>query len=150
MVIGPAVDFTELIVNPTRILQTLGVDIFADHRYNTWVLFSALYRLKNNQSADAIIHNRAIAASIPSMTLLNHSCEPNVRATWTEQAYGRLELIATRDIKEGEKLLRNYVPLKMADGDWPRQKRQKLLSEVLGGPCGCTRCGREERGDTGT
>jgi hypothetical protein len=79
-------DFTELITNPTRILQTLVIDIFADHCYDTWVLCSILYRLRNNQSADAIIHNRAISASIPSMTLLNHSCEPNVRAMGAEKA----------------------------------------------------------------
>jgi hypothetical protein len=143
-------DFTELITNPTRILQTLVIDIFADHCYDTWVLCSILYRLRNNQSADAIIHNRAISASIPSMTLLNHSCEPNVRAMGAEKAYGSLELIAARDIKEGEELLRNYVPLKMAEGDWPRQKRQEVLSEVLGGLCGCAKCIREERGGLGT
>jgi len=47
--------------------------------------------------------------------------------------------IAKEDIKEGDELLGNYVPL-----DYPLEQRQDILKSVYGFECGCSRCVAEK------
>lgn len=41
-------NFLDAIVHPTKILETLGVDVYADQRYDTWVLQTIRWRIANN------------------------------------------------------------------------------------------------------
>lgn len=75
---------------------------------------------------------------------LNHSCEPNLKATHPPSKRGfrqatKIALVATEDIAEGTELLITYQ-----DPSQSVQRRNLLLwREHIFGPCQCPRCARE-------
>jgi hypothetical protein len=119
-----------------RALQKLGVDIFANAAFDTWVLFTIEARIDNNSCGDPMT-----TSLNPLFCLFNHSCEPNVN--WTTQEDHRTIVVkGARDIKKGEQLFVEY------DGfmaDQPLENRRKRMWRWLDGPCQCVRCVREER-----
>jgi hypothetical protein len=132
---------------PQRILTTLGVDIFKDLRYDTWVLQTIWARMVNNQ------HGGVEARSVnPLYSFINHSCEPNAEARGLDKTYpaqsapvlesSALAIIARRDIKPGEEIYISYL-----DGhDLFRSRAHRnlrLRANWLSGDCMCTRCRRE-------
>ena len=66
-------------------------------------------------------------------SLFNHSCIPN--AVHALHYSYDTKWIATRDIKAGEELLGNYVPL-----DFPLDQREAILGTNYGFTCECPRC----------
>lgn len=67
---------------------------------------------------------------------INHSCDPNVFVRYNQHPMMGLvlELVAIRDIQEGEELLQSYI-----DQAQSKVKRQKALRDY-GFSCRCTKC----------
>lgn len=151
---------------PMRALQQFGIDIFADHNFDTWVLFTVFARAENNSCGCLLSESL-----MPLFSLFNHSCEPNLE--WIRPRGGSREnsdneeedenndqsffgrqpveegidhstIIVTtlRDIKKGEQLFVEYDSFVHDDSLWERRSR---LKKWLAGNCMCERCVREEK-----
>lgn len=146
----PAYDINHLIVfnlgdhiiTPIRILQELGIDVFSNAAYDTWVIHTIRCRLQNNKHSQTLDDHLGTAVH-PLYSMFNHSCAPNVG--WEhERNNSTLRLFAEREIAEGEELFISYVkPLDMG-----RAERQQALMPWLGMDCECESC-REERPSDG-
>lgn len=70
---------------------------------------------------------------------INHSCDPNVYVRFVHhQDLGLvLELVALKNIAEGEELIQSYI-----DQTLPKQNRQKALRDY-GFQCQCQKCSSE-------
>lgn len=133
---------------PQRILTTLGVDIFKDLRYDTWVLQTIWSRMLNNQRG--VVQQQTPFGPIasreifPLYSFINHSCEPNAEAypPKTARAIGSFSLviIAERHIKAGEEIHISYIPDEV---NLNRSQRNLALRNWLSGDCKCSRCRRE-------
>jgi hypothetical protein len=124
------------VVIPNTALQQLGIDIFANTDYDTWVLFTMQARVDNNSCGDPMTD-----CLNPLFSLYNHSCEPNLR--WTTQEDHRTIVVkAARDLVAGEQL---FVEYDSYMSDQPLEIRRKRLWRWLEGPCCCVRCVREEK-----
>jgi len=124
------------IVIPNEALQQFGIDVYADLRYDTWVLFAISARLDNNSWS-----NPSCASLNPLFSLFNHSCEPNVH--WSSSRDHRtIKITASRDLVKGEQL---FVEYDSFEHDKPVAQRRKRLARWIDGPCLCMRCVREER-----
>jgi hypothetical protein len=107
---------------PQRILTTLGVDIFKDLRYDTWVLQTIWARMVNNagggieEGVNGLIATRSVN---PFYSFMNHSYEPNANAVDLSSTYpprtapifksSSLAIIAIKDIKLGEEIQVSYL-----------------------------------------
>lgn len=67
---------------------------------------------------------------------INHSCDPNVFVRYVQNPELGLvlELVAIKNISEGEELVQSYI-----DQSQPVQKRQKALKDY-GFQCTCQKC----------
>lgn len=134
-------DFDESIVVPTAILQDLGVDVFANQFYDTWVIQTILARIYNNRNGESD-ENGSWHAIYPLFTFFNHSCRPNV--AWNncmDERSNMLRVTAEKDIKAGEQLTVSY------DEDcetmvW--RQRHKYLEHWMPSGCDCWLCGEEK------
>ena len=124
---------------PIQALQTLGIDPFADHNWDTWVLFTIFGRIGNNirrdyiETGDEYLRLEAIN---PLFSFLNHSCDPNVG--YTSENNSTLIMAAKRDIRKGEELAISYIGYDLTH--LTRAKRQKKLRTWVGRECLCSRC----------
>ncbi|EMC98825.1 hypothetical protein BAUCODRAFT_145845 [Baudoinia panamericana UAMH 10762] len=123
------------IVIPNDCLQRCGIDIFADSRYDTWVMFTIGAREVNNSWSDPV-HN----CISPLFSLFNHSCEANVEWIAGED-YTTLTMATLRDIKQGEQL---FVLYDSYLGEQPLRARRRRMRKWLDAECQCDRCLREE------
>ena len=123
---------------PNEALQQFGVDIYADERFDTWILFTVAARLDNNCWS-----NPTCRVLSPLFSLFNHSCEPNVGWASSTDHCG-IKVTTKRDIKAGEQL---YLEYDSFVRDKPVQQRRERLSRWIEGPCMCTRCVREEKAE---
>lgn len=137
------------IVNPNMILQQLGVDIFQDLRFDTWVLQNVESRLINNSHIHRTNSRRYVLAVNYLLSFLNHSCEPNAEWNVTQISGGAtahdsttLSVIATKPIKKGQEICVDYNTVSRIPEKANRQK--KLTTWFPGGVCECTRCLREK------
>ncbi|KAF2431082.1 hypothetical protein EJ08DRAFT_553306, partial [Tothia fuscella] len=119
------------VVWPTQMMQSMGVDIFADDRYDTWVIQAIQYRLKNNASdKTGEFYLRGV---FPIYSMLNHDCSPNMK--WSHIDNGsRIIVIAARDIKKGEELFIDYGDVQ----DKARPERRRILDQWF--DCECPKC----------
>jgi hypothetical protein len=84
-----------MVIGPIQALQILGVDIFTDERYETWVLRTLWYELFKFDGFP---------------TLFNHSCDPNAETGLRGLASSAVEeQISTKDIEEGEEVYVTYI-----------------------------------------
>lgn len=121
-------------------LQHFGIDIFADHRYDTWVLFTISARLRNNSWTTPLA-----AALSPIFSLFNHSCEPN--AEWqTKRDHRTIHVRVLRDVAAGEQL---FVEYDSYAHEKPLEARRRHLAQWFE-RCMCSRCAREEREEQGS
>jgi len=138
---------------PQRILTTLGVDVFKDMRYDTWVLQTIWARMKNNAHGGVSEgYNGPVATEhVNSLySFINHSCEPNAEAkdvfsTFTPcsaPVFGSttLAIIAKKSIKQGEEIFVSYIGEKTEE---TRKQRNEALRNWLSEECQCTKCRRE-------
>lgn len=116
-------------------LQQFGIDVFADHNYDTWILFTISARLHNNSWT-----NPVAAGLNPLFSLFNHSCEPNVE--WrTMKDHRTIEMRVSRNVSAGEQL---FVEYDSYVHDHPLHERRKRLARWIDGLCLCNRCVREQ------
>ncbi|KAF2197071.1 hypothetical protein GQ43DRAFT_341536, partial [Delitschia confertaspora ATCC 74209] len=69
---------TESVAIPIRILEQLGVDVFANPNFDTMVLHTIWTRIANNKAGCTDPKRGFIDAINPFVPLFNHSCEPNI------------------------------------------------------------------------
>ena len=121
---------------PNEALQQCGVDIYADERFDTWVLFTVAARLDNNSWT-----NPSCAVLNPLFSLFNHSCDPNVE--WrSSRDHRTIKMTTARDVAMGEQL---FVEYDSFEHKKPVAQRRERLGKWIDGPCLCTRCVREEQ-----
>ena len=127
-------NFADHIMTPILTLRELGVDIFANSLYDTWVLHTIRYRIQNNKHG-ATLDGFVGSAISPLYSMFNHSCKPNV--DWRHDEHNStVMLFATKDIEEGEEMCISYIK----GVDMGRIERQKALMTWLGMDCACARC----------
>jgi hypothetical protein len=134
-------NFADHIVTPILTLRELGVDVFANPKYDTWVLHQIRCRLQNNKHG-ATLDEYVGSAISPLYSMFNHSCDPNV--DWRHDEHSStVMLFATKDIAEGEEMCISYIKV----AEMGREERQKALMPWLGMECGCEKCVREKNLD---
>ncbi len=132
-------NFEDHIQVPISILQTLGVNIFTNPLYDTWVLHTIRCRVQNNKHGQTL--SDWPGTSISGLySMLNHSCDPNV--DWRHNTgSSAVTLFATRNCKKGEELHISYIG---SEGNslTVARRREKLLG-WFGMDCRCEKCVRE-------
>lgn len=127
-------NFADHIITPIVTLRRLGVDIFANAHYDTWVLHTMRCRIQNNKHG-ATLDGYVGSAISPLYSMFNHSCDPNV--DWRHDEHNStVTLFATRDITVGEEMCISYIK----GADMGRRERQRSLMTWLGMDCACQRC----------
>ena len=129
-------DLLSDIVVPNQALQSFGIDIFANHNYDTWVLFTIQARTSNNSCGDL-----SAESLNPLFALFNHSCDPNVEWNSAAEDHRTILVRARRDIEEGEQVLVEYDQFMR---DQPLETRRERYYRWLDAPCQCSRCLAEE------
>ena len=97
------------IVDCFKFLQGLGVDIFADQRFDTWVLHTVTAMLVNNTHAGDDRRADGLLAVHSLFSFLNHSCIPNVYWELRNDQVNTRVIKAQRDIRQGEELYVSYI-----------------------------------------
>ena len=129
-----------------QILDQLGVDVYADLRYDTWVLQTVWGRILNNSEASLRSDGRFVRTLGSLWSFLNHSCEPNAAIHQMQTRTGNdvqaavAVLETKKPIKKGEEIFISYGNYSGVD----RASRQQDLQGWLPNGCRCTKC---ERGD---
>jgi hypothetical protein len=129
-------NFEDHIQMPISILQTLGINIFTDPLYDTWVLHTIKCRLQNNKHGQTL--GDWPGTSISGLySMLNHSCSPNV--DWRhDSASSEVTMFATRDCKKGEELCISYIG-SLGNSMTVVERRKKLMG-WFGMACRCEKC----------
>jgi len=127
------------IIMPIDMLQSLGIDIFAEHRFDTWVLFTMRLRLNNNVVGINLPNKNYIYGVYPMMAILNHSCDPSVVYS-KEGKDATIVITAVRDIAEGEEIFTSYLS---EPQELSLEERRAALMAWFGTPCRCDRCLKE-------
>lgn len=138
-----ALNLHHMVENSACILQTLGVDIFKDLRYDTWVLLTMRFRMFNNMHQFSFPKELGshVLITIPRLAFLfNHSCEPNVERKHVGGSAKEV-FTAMREVKKGEEL---YVDYWMEVGDFGKGDRRLELGFILHVDCQCKKCVTEE------
>ncbi|KAG9192681.1 hypothetical protein G6011_11415 [Alternaria panax] len=130
----------ESVAVPIKILEQLGIDVFANRNFDTDILHSIWTRLANNKAGSPDPRLGFVDEITPHLPLFNHSCEPNVE--WRrENGSTTVRFFAIRPIKKGEELFCSYLDV----GGIPVNQRQEMLWPWFEGPCLCSRCKEEEK-----
>lgn len=124
------------IVAPIQILQTLGVDIFTDARFDSWALQTLFLRIENNKQGGRF-GKQSHSSVNPLFSMFNHDCNPG--ATWHGvDIGGAIEVVAIRAIEKDEEIFVSYVE------PWlPEAKRRLRIWTHIGKMCECGRCVQE-------
>lgn len=131
---------TESVIRPIQILQQLGVDVFANMNFDTWMIHTIWTRLANNKQGFSRGPENGggwIDSISPLMPFFNHSCNPNIEC-WHDDTT-TVRFFARRRIQEGEELFDSYVDVEGVS----LRERQHILWPWFEGPCLCSKCTRE-------
>lgn len=141
------------IVQPTRLLEEMGLDPYATlPQYDTWVLNTLYAKFRGTASGRLSTWDGGpeLCAVHPLWCLANHSCDPNVRWEWGGEITFRARSLEERPVwkrggeekrvgKEGigmgEEILNHYC-----DVDLSVKERREWAVGALGGLCLCERC----------
>ena len=130
-------------IRPIKMLQALGVDVFADLNYDTWVMHTIQVRLWNNQISE-VIDGRSKLYLSHLWAAFNHSCAPNVAVdSASVRTSTRFRLVTTRQVSKQEELFVSYVTFDKLQEAGPA--RRYRLFPGLGCACQCAKCLEEER-----
>ena len=125
------------IIAPIQILETLGVDIFANLKFDSWALQTVVMRIENNRVHKQTLNDLRYSIMDPLFNMFNHSCIPN--ASYRYEGGGTAMTVrALRHIKKGEEICISYVEPRM-----PEKEKKDELWKRVGGLCDCPRCKRE-------
>ncbi|KAL1999707.1 hypothetical protein VTN02DRAFT_4138 [Thermoascus thermophilus] len=144
------------VLQPTRILEEMGLDPFATLPfYDTWVLNTLYAKFRGTASGRLSTWDGGpeVCAVHPLWCLANHSCDPNVRWEWG----GEITFVARSEaeravwkgkeggdahgesrrggIRKGEEILNHYCDIGL-----DVQERREWARGALGGMCLCERC----------
>jgi hypothetical protein len=124
---------------PLKMLKNLGVNIFENHQFDTWVLQMLFSKIRAN-SWDGITEDERLVIGVSQLySFLNHSCRLNVRLV---QKGRRLTMIAKKFIQPGDELCVSYLDKRKLK--LPVDQREQLL--VTWFPhCLCARCDKERK-----
>ncbi|KAK2628909.1 hypothetical protein QTJ16_002012 [Diplocarpon rosae] len=132
--------FNGMILGPIKALEIMGIDIFADQRFDTWVLLTMWCRIQNNSAALDVGFPNSVMS--PTYSWFNHSCSPNAANITTEsQMACDTETVSLKTIQKGDEVFVSYLSdedLKMG-----RRYRQQRLKSWFGSDCRCARCQEE-------
>jgi len=137
-------DLKTNITSTFKMLTCLGIDIFANHNFDTWVLQTLRARIGNN-AREYSVNGHAHIAINPLHSFFNHSCDPNVK--WEDDKAthsSTIRMYTLRRVSEGEELFISYQD---ELSDKPYLERRKVLREWLGFDCQCTKCKDEQAAD---
>ena len=126
----------ENVVAPVKILQILGVDIFAESRFDSWVLQTLFLRILNNRCA-ASQDGPQRSAIYPMYCLFNHNCDPTAIH---DDRSGAMTIHARRNIPKGAEISLTYVKIEL-----PEAVRREQVKAHIGKICECARCACERR-----
>lgn len=125
------------IIEPIEILKALGVDIFSNVRYDSWVVQTVLARIEvNSRQCDPSGPHLVAINSLYSF--FNHSCSPNVKVEDDPSGSSELIVSTTRDINPYEELCITYLNEDQLQLSY--EERRKALLPWTGGDCRCDRC----------
>jgi hypothetical protein len=136
--------FDESIVAPIKILEQLGVDVFANLNYDTMVLHSIWTRIANNKVGSPDPKRGFIDEISPLLPLFNHSCDPNVEQK-REDSSTTIRFFAKRFIAKDEEMFNSYLNV---DGVNLEERVERLMP-WFEEPCLCPKCKRERQQRTG-
>lgn len=63
------------LIEPTKVLSGLGVDIFTDHRFDSWAIQSLFLKIENNGHGSSVGWLQGCGVD-PLYSMFNHSCNP--------------------------------------------------------------------------
>ncbi|ATZ58323.1 hypothetical protein BCIN_16g01420 [Botrytis cinerea B05.10] len=130
-------NFKDHIITPIRILRELGIDVFANSAYDTWVLHTIYCRLQNNKHGQTFDDICGTGVN-PLYSMFNHSCDPNI--DWRhDDENSTVTMFAERDIKNGEEMFISYI----GKGKGLEERRRKLMP-WFGMDCACHKCDEEK------
>jgi hypothetical protein len=132
--------------NERKLLERYGYGEIDDKSSLVKQMENDLRRFRSNNFGITDAMMRVISSAVyPLGALLNHSCAPNclLRFPIETQSTGEqqqrspplMEIVAAKDIDEGEELTHSYVELVA-----PKIVRQSTLASTYGFECECPRC----------
>ncbi|APA14788.1 predicted protein [Sclerotinia sclerotiorum 1980 UF-70] len=93
------------VITPLKILHMLGVDIFADKCFDTWILETLWQRFRFNAVGGLGEDNEYECWVDGSYAMFNHSCEdPSMLCILHADSGFKFQCRAERDIKKGEEV----------------------------------------------
>ena len=81
-----------------------------------------------------------LAALFPLTARINHSCEPCAEVKSEVFVDAHIDVVATRDIEEGEEITISYINIGRSEGRKDRHRRMKELRSRYLFECQCSRC----------
>ncbi|KAF7936310.1 uncharacterized protein EAE98_002529 [Botrytis deweyae] len=128
------------VIRPLKTLEILGIDVFANQWYDTWVL-ETLWQIFRVNSAGAYNTENEYGCWVDSFyAMFNHSCEdPRMMGTHIQdfdRAGSKFQHGAAREIKKGEEVCVSYIEVLSRS----KMERRKALAGWLSGDCKCKRC----------
>lgn len=128
-----------ILMSHSKLLSKMGINFVGDNDSSvirtTLETILGRFRVNNFGMIDSMV--RLIGSGVyPLGALLNHSCSPNCILRYTNR--GVLEIVACRDIEQGEELTHSYIELVASTS-----QRQKHLWDIYGFTCDCPRCGNK-------
>ncbi|KAJ9634292.1 hypothetical protein H2204_006369 [Knufia peltigerae] len=135
--------YTEDVCLRFEFLQKLGVDIFQDELAEAWVLETLANRIQTNMRGYSGGNGDDMVAVNTMYAFFNHSCQPNVKSSDSEDEDSAICVTTTRKIERGEELYVSYL----SDEDLREghDVREEKLRPWTGGMCLCRKCSRERR-----
>ncbi|KEQ64083.1 uncharacterized protein M437DRAFT_44843 [Aureobasidium melanogenum CBS 110374] len=126
------------VITPLRILEQLGIDVFANLNFDTMVLHTIWTRLANNKAGSPDPAHGFIDEVTPFLSFFNHSCEPNVEFIRQTDST-TICFYAKRGLKKGEELFVSYLDVQ----DMSLNERTEMLWPWFEEMCLCPKCKRE-------
>ncbi|KAJ8061222.1 hypothetical protein OCU04_010294 [Sclerotinia nivalis] len=143
------------VITPLKILHKLGVDIFADKCFDTWILETLWYvnlpqklfsiqlmyihrqRFRINAVGGLGEENEYECWVDGSYAMFNHSCEnPPMICLIHTGSGSKFQCRAGREIKKGEEVFVCYIE----ELSKSTEERRQMLNGWLSGDCMCRRC----------
>jgi len=90
-----------------------------------------------------VTNNTAEVGLYPNISLINHSCNPNVMWSWVRGDIKRKQVRAMKLIEKDEEILACYQNVQGDDGFGSRETRQQTLLKTHAFLCSCSDCSLE-------
>ncbi|KAF7860728.1 hypothetical protein EAF04_008246 [Stromatinia cepivora] len=125
------------VITPLKILHMLGVDIFADKCFDTWILETLWQRFRINAVGGLGEGNEYECWVDGSYAMFNHSCEDPPMLCLIHIGPGsKFQCRAEREIEKGEEVFVCYIE----ELSKSTEERRQMLNGWLSGDCQCKRC----------